>query len=294
MKFQKNVRALGIALFVVAGSIVLAAWAGGPRQIKPLKVGSDTIPKSERRAGDRDLDKELRDLEEARKKMEDLKDFDWTKIQRDLEEALKKIDADKIKMQTEQALAKIDMEKIGKDIEESLKKIDFNKIEKELESAINEMSKIDKDKLKADLEKARKEVQEALEKKEWRKEMDEVKKINMKEISEELEKAKKEIDKARKDLDLEKLNMKENLDKARVEIDKAREELKGYQEMIYAMEKEGLLNTKEDYSIEYKDGKIIVNGSTLSNEKTEAYRKFFKKDNTTIKKSKGDLKIDID
>ena len=79
---------------------------------------------------------------------------------------------------------------------------------------------------------------------------------------------------------------------SRVEVDKAKEEVKGYQEMIYDMEKEGLLNTKEDYTIEYKDGDLFINGKKQPQEVTDKYKKNFRKKNIAIKKQDGNVKID--
>ncbi len=107
-------------------------------------------------------------------------------------------------------------------------------------------------------------------------------------------KCKKEMSRVKEELKLEKLDMKETMTRAYTEIDKAKEELKGYQEMIYTMEKDGLLNTKEDYTIEYRQGELSINGKKQSTEITSKYKKYFKKDMMTIKKHDGDLKIDRD
>jgi hypothetical protein len=88
--------------------------------------------------------------------------------------------------------------------------------------------------------------------------------------------------------------MKETMEKARQEVDKAKDEVKGFQEMIYAMEKDGLLNTKEDYSIEFRKDELSINGKRQSAEIFNKYKKYFKKDRLTIRKENGDMKIDND
>jgi hypothetical protein len=88
------------------------------------------------------------------------------------------------------------------------------------------------------------------------------------------------------------LNMKETMEKARQEVDKAKEEVKGYQEMIYAMEKDGLLNTKEDYSIEFRKAELSINGQKQPTEIFNKYKKYFKKERLTIRKENGDMQID--
>ena len=269
----------------------LVAWAGGPQQPGSASHSSrDTVPNKQRtriarEPGDKDLDKEIRQLDAAK---ENLKDIDWEKIQQSVEAAMKNVDMEKIRLQVEQSMKQVDMEKIQREVQESLKKIDFDKIQKEINES---MSKVDKEEIKEEIEKARKEVEKELKNKDWKKEMEEVKKVNMKEVQEELEKAKEEIKKAKWDMEKEKLNFKEEMKHAHVDIDKAKEELKGYQEMIYSMEKEGLLSTKEDYTIEWKKGELSINDKKQSAEVANKYSKYFKKDTVTIKKEAGDIDI---
>src|SRR6185436_17481512 len=100
-----------------------------------------------------------------------------------------------------------------------------------------------------------------------------------------------EIARVREDMKSQKLNFKIEMDKAREEVNKAKEEMKGYQEMIYEMEKEGLLNTKEDYSIEYKAGDLFINDKKQPQSVTDKYTPYFKKKNIAIKKQDGKMKI---
>jgi hypothetical protein len=57
--------------------------------------------------------------------------------------------------------------------------------------------------------------------------------------------------------------------------------------MIYAMEADGLLDTKKDYIIRFKDGKLTINGNEQPETVTNKYRKYFKKDSVTLKKENG-------
>lgn len=294
MQFSSRYWMLSIAILLV--SAIALAWAGNPQNPSTGEMQiRDTVPGKKPNAGqpgDKDLDKELLALEEARERLKEIKEKDWNKIQHEVAEAMKKIDMEKIRLQAEEAIRKVDMEKIGREIEETIQKIDFKKIEQDVETAMNELSKIDKEKVSNDIRKAGKELQEVLEKKEWRKEKEEIRKIDFNQVREEMEKAKLEISRAADQVKLEKFNMQETMDKARLEIDKAKEELKGYQEMIYGLEQDGLLNTKEDYSIEYKQGELSINGKLQSPEVTNKYKKYFKKDSMKIRKLKGDIKID--
>jgi DNA repair exonuclease SbcCD ATPase subunit len=279
------------AVIVLVTSIVLLAWSGNPGHlVKRSRFNLDTIPS---KSTEKDFDKELRQLDQAKKNLEELKNKDWDKIHRDVEEAIKKLDLDEIHLQIE-SLEKIDIEEIGRKIEESLNKIDFDKIEQEMEEVKDDIPGIDMENIKQELQKARLEAIEQLQKKEWKKEMDEAKEINLKEVGKEMEKVKDEMRRVKEELKLEKLDMKETLTKANEEIERARKEVESYQEMIYAMEKDGLLSTHEDYTIKHADGELFINGKKQSEQIVNKYKKYFSKDRVVITKQDGDLKIDND
>jgi Asp-tRNA(Asn)/Glu-tRNA(Gln) amidotransferase A subunit family amidase len=122
--------------------------------------------------------------------------------------------------------------------------------------------------------------------------MKEAQKHSKEEVKKELENAKKELARAKEEMKHQKIDMKKELDHAKVGIDKAKAELKDYQEMIYDMEKDGLLNTKEDYSIEYKDGDLFINDKKQSQAVADKYKKYFKQKKIAIKKVDGEMKID--
>jgi hypothetical protein len=98
--------------------------------------------------------------------------------------------------------------------------------------------------------------------------------------------------KVKEDLKKQKFDFRKEMDNAKVDIDKAKTEMKGYQEMIYDMEAAGLLNTKEDYTIEYKDGDLFINNKKQPQNVTDKYKKYFKHKTIAIKKQDGQMKID--
>lgn len=53
----------------------------------------------------------------------------------------------------------------------------------------------------------------------------------------------------------------------------------------------GLFNTKEDYTIEYKDGELTVNGKKQPQAVADKYKKNFSKKSIAIKKQDGDINI---
>jgi hypothetical protein len=305
----------GIA--VLATAIILIAWTGGPqRQETAANYDQDTIPGKKRarvtrQAGDRDFDRELRAIDQAE---EELSEKDWEQVQRDIEEAMKKVDLSKIQLDVENAMADIDFEKIQQQIHESLAKVDFEKINREVKEA---MENIDMEKVGREVERSLKDVDwekmntaikasiEKLSKEEMLKAAEEIKKAqqqidtelrNMEkyhkeEFKKEMQKAQEELKYLKIELDGEKFNFKDVMAKASKSMAKAREELKGYQEMVYAMEADGLLSTNNDYTIEYKNGEISIDGKKQPASVNDKYRKYFKKDNVRIIKEDGEINI---
>lgn len=282
---------------VLCSVVALLAFTGGPYQQKAIANHSqDTIPsqkrnKITREAGDRDLDKELRQLDEAQEKLDKVKDKDWDKIQRDIDESLQKIDFNKIQQQVAEAYEKVDFEKINRQIQESLRKIDFEKIKLELDKSFDDVAKIDKEEIKKQLEQAERQVKEALDREDWKEDLKNAQKLKKEDLEKEMERVKKDMEKVKEDMKEQKFDFKKDMERAKVDLDKGREELKGYQEMIYDMEKEGLLNTKDDYTIEYKDGDLFINDKKQPQQITDKYKKYFKKKKIAIKKQDGDIQI---
>jgi DNA repair exonuclease SbcCD ATPase subunit len=282
MKMHPSITRWGFPCAIIGATVfTLVAFTGAPKQNAVIvNHVQDTIP-------EKDLDKELRQLDKAQEQLDKIKDKDWEKMERDVQESLKKIDLEKIQQQATAAMKQADLEKINAQIQESLKKIDFDKIQRELDQS---MSKIDKDQIARELDKARLQVDQALGKANWQQEFKN-QKFRQEEVEKQMANAQKQLEKAREDMKHQQFNFKQNIDKAKVDIDRTKEELKSYQEMIYDMEKDGLLNTKDDYTIEYKDGDLFINDKKQPQEVTDKYKKYFKENKTTIKKENGHIKI---
>jgi paraquat-inducible protein B len=181
-----------------------------------------------------------------------MKDFD--NLQKVLDKSLleataeiKKIDFAKIQKEIESSLKSVDMEKIMEEVNRSLKAVDMDKLLADVTSSLNDINWGDKDE---EIEKALKE-------------------------------AKKEIEKSSAEID--KLDMDKIMNEAREGIDKAKEELKLTKEMFNEMEKDGLINPKEGFTVEYKNKDLYIDGKKQSDKTTDKYRKYFKKDHFKIK-----------
>jgi hypothetical protein len=294
------------SLALVASVVTLLAFTGGPQQAPPpdgyrdyrtANHTTDTIPTQKinkitrEDVNDRDLDKELRQLDDAKEKLEQMKDKDWDQISRQVEETIYKIDFDKIQQQVDEAVKRIDVEKMHRQVEESLRKIDFDKIQRDIDQSFEDVKKVNREEIKREIENARREVENALRNEEWKEELKEAQRRGKDDVQKELENAKKEMARVREDLRNQKFDFKKDMDKAREEVGKAKEEMKGYQDMIYEMQKDGLLNTKEDYNIEFKSGDLFINDKKQPQSVANKYNKYFKKKNIAIKKQGGKMKI---
>ena len=152
-----------------------------------------------------------------------------------------------ISKQIQQALANVDVEKINKEVEANIKKIDFDKIkvdvDKSIEQAKEQIKNIDMDKLKIQMN----ELQNKFNSEEFKKQIDDA----MNGAKESMEKAKKELQ-----------DMKDFTDQ---------------------LQKDGLIDKKNGYSIEWKNGgELYINGKKQPKEISDKYKKYYKKDGWRI------------
>ena len=233
----------------------------------------DTIPKKEKKI--RDLDDVLDELNAADFKM------DMEKMQKELNESMKNLDMKKMQLDMEKSIHGLDFEKMQKEMEQSMAKIDFGNIEKEMAKAMKEFDAV----------KIQKEMQESMQKIEWDKmktEFDKVKDIDMKKMQLDMEKMQAELSKIGPEIE-------KSLENAKVGIEKAKLEMKDYKEFVDGLEKDGLINKKEEYTIKHNNGELFINGKKASNATYKKYKTFLdKRKKFTIEKSDDDFNIDID
>jgi len=207
-----------------------------------------------------------------------MKDFD--NLQKVLDESLlqtmeemKKIDFSKMQKEIEASLKSVDMEKIMKDVSHSLKSIDLDKILADVKSSLNEIDLADKNE---EIEKA---LQEA--KKEIEKAKMEIRDIDRDAIKKELDKARLNIEKSKAEMN--RIDMDKIMSEAKEGIDKAKEELLMTKEMFNEMEKDGLIDPKQGFTIEYKNKDLYIDGKKQTEKTTGKYRKYFKKEHFKIR-----------
>lgn len=217
----------------------------------------DTLPEKEG-IKMKDFDKLQAELDKTLEKVQaELKNLDATVIQKNAATAaLKEVDLDKIMKAVELSLKDLDIDKIIADVSASLKNVNLDYKSAEIEKALAEAAK--------EMEKATLELKEA----------------DKEAIKKELANAKKEIEKSK--TAIEKIDMNKIMEETRVGIDKAKEELKLTKEMFTEMEKEGLINSKAGFSIEYKNKQLYIDGKKQDEKTTDKYRKYFMQDNFKI------------
>lgn len=190
------------------------------------------------------------------------------KIQ-NLDDVLDNLDAAKMKL---------DMKQAEQQIRDAIKNINMEQVKAELDRAMKQV----------DMEKIKREVDESVAKIDWDKikmQMDAVKQINTEKLNAQI----KEVQE-----NLEKLGpkLKEEMDKAKEKIEKAKAEIKEYKGFVDGLEKDGLINTKEDYTIKHKNGELTINGKKASDDVYNKYRSFLEKHKDfKIEKSGDDFNI---
>jgi hypothetical protein len=214
---------------------------------------TDTLPEKEGITM-KDFDKLQAQLDKVLAEVNaELKGIDFSKLQKDvIEQAMKEVDMDKMMKNVELSLKNIDLDKIMADVSSSLKNVDLNFKSAEIEKAMAEAGR--------EIEKAKLELKD----------------IDKEAIKKEMDKAKKEIEKSK--LEIEKIDMNKIMDEARAGIDKAKGELKLTKEMFTEMEKDGLVNSKAGFTIEYKNKELYIDGKKQDEKTTAKYRKYFKED----------------
>ncbi len=220
----------------------------------------DAIKKLDAEMQKLDLHMKALDVQLSKELEETMDKIDFEKMGKQIEEQMKKIDVDKIKMdvnnsiqEAQDQLKKIDYEKMSKDIGEEMKKIDVDKIKKDINNSIqqsqNQLKQIDMQKLHNEMLELQQNFNS--------------------------DKFKKQINSAMKD--------------AKQEMEKAMQELQELKEFTGLLEKDGLIDKKKGYTIEWKkEGDLYINGKKQPREVSDKYSRFYKKDGYKIRMSGDD------
>jgi len=285
MKSKPNARKYFFAVALIALFSILIIGVSGQKQNPRQKTGrtlTDTVPKNKITKKIQNLDDVIDELDRAELEL------NMQKFQKELAESLKglekmkielnDLDLSKLKMEIENSMKDFDSDKFKMELERSMKDLDLSKMKLDFE---NSMKDFDSDKFKMELEKSMKDLDLS----KMKLELEDLKKIDMSKLQDEMKKLQEEL----KDLGPQ---MEKELANAKVEIEKAKKEMHEYKEFVDGLEKDGLINTKKDYSIEEKDGELIINGKKQPANVYNNYRSFLEKHkNFKIEKSEGNFNI---
>lgn len=273
MKRNFSLKKLPLALLICGLVISAAAWQNQAPRVSPTYT--DTVPKRDGKI--RNFDEALEQLDKAKIELgRNMKDIDWSKMEKEIRESMQRIDIDMTKMKAdlEKSLKDIDANKIKADVEKAMKEFDSEKMKAELQKALKEV----------DAQKIQAEVQASIAKidiEKMKKELEEVNKIDLGKIKADMEKMKPELEKS--------------LREAGESIEKAKEEIKEYKGFIDALHTDGLINKNNNYKVEHKNGELIINGKKQSTGAYNKYKSFLDKHkNITIEKEEGGLTINKD
>ncbi|MEJ7735890.1 MAG: hypothetical protein WKF97_00575 [Chitinophagaceae bacterium] len=292
---------LQTAFLALAISTASLAWTPSTSVKMVQQNTRDTVPpqKSNQQNAennpDKDIDQRIQQLEKAMQQIErQLQEKNWEKMQHQLESSLSKVDMNKIQQQLDAAIKKVDLDKIKFEADAAIKNIDMEKIRQEIKRAMAEAKdKTNWKELDTELKQALHEAQKSIA---------ETKKIDFEKIKKEIQQAQsnwqkesveiqKQLQEARKEMKENTVRVQDELSKAKADISQAKDQLQGYKTMISEMESEGLLNTSEDYAIEYKADELFINGKKQHREVAARYKRYFKNEHITIKKVKGNFSI---
>ena len=190
----------------------------------------------------------------------------------------------------DEALAEIDQ--AHAEMERSLKNIDWKKIESDLLQSMKQLD-LDLSKMKIDLEKSMKELDAV----KIKAEMDaSLAKIDWDKIQMELDKVKNiDFEKVKTDLEKMKPTLQKTMKEAQESLEKAKAELKEQKTFLDALEKEGLIGQKGSYTIEHKNGQLIINGKVQDTDVYNRHRRFLEKHKRiTIKKTEDRIERNND
>lgn len=262
----------------ILGTVAVAQTTNGKKSYTYM----DTIPANDKKI--KNMENVLSELELSKGELEkSLKEVDWLKIEKEIQQAMKTMDIDMAKMQADlqKSMKEIDVSKINAELQKALKEVNAANIQEQVQKSLRDfdMSKIDAEIKEAlnqvNSEKIQKQIKESLanvDMKKIQQEIEKVKSVDLSKMQKELQQIKPEIEKAMKE--------------AKVDIEKAQKEMEGYQNFIDQLEKDQLLSKKQNYSIEYKNGELHINGKKLSADQQSKYADFLKgKADFNIKKN---------
>ena len=254
----KNKKAIaGMAACLLIGGVTMS-FEDTPyvSQIMDARIGKDTVPDKFSGSAMKmtDFDKLTGSLDNSVICIDAMKDMD---MNRQIEMTLEQVNIDAIMKELAASLSKIDIAGLVADVKFSLDDMEWKNKNGEIKEAIEAA--------KQELENSRAEFSN----------------IDKAGIKKELQEARTELEEARQELN--EINVQKIRQEAKVNIDEARLELQQTKALFRELDKDGLVNSKEGFTIEYKDSDLYINDIKQSQQVTGKYRKYINKNHFKIK-----------
>src|SRR5579862_8213557 len=232
---------------------------------KPYKEDRDS------RRDDKDLDKAMNKLDKALEKAaQNLENINWKEVE------------EEIKSSTEEATNQLEQHQIDvghlrQKLDEVMKNIDLDKIRKGTDRAMKRAAEsINYEDLNKEIQRSLDEAKSELDREDIQRFLHEAGKVNMEKMRGELE------------------NLADELKKAKNELLKEPKTIEPYCDMMALMERDGLITDSNNFSIDYHDNELYVDGKKQSRDILDKYKPYFKGGKIKLIKTNGRFTIDTD
>ena len=197
-----------------------------------------------------------------KKKLQDdlnasMKAVQGKEIQRALEEAERSIEQAQKDVAQNSDLKQEKMQEVQEALARALKDVDMKKIKAETETAL---AQVDVEKINAKIER--------------------IQQVDMQKMQRQLQQMEPKI--------------QASIEKAHEDIEQAQKELTNYKNLIDALDKDGLIQKDDHYTIEYRKGELIINGTKQPDAIKERYRQFLNGKNFKLIKDVNGFNIKND
>ncbi|MER3471501.1 MAG: hypothetical protein C4330_09230 [Chitinophagaceae bacterium] len=116
--------------------------------------------------------------------------------------------------------------------------------------------------------------------------------IDMEKLRKEMELNKVDMSKLQEEMKELRPKIEKSMKEAKESLGKAKAELKEYKSFINDLEKDGLLDTKNEYTIKNENGLLYINGKKQSDEVYRKHQSFLEKHkNIVIEKNENGFNI---
>lgn len=260
----------------------------------------DTIPGNDKRQAEKEA------AEKAAKEGLDaaqaaMKNIDWNQINSEVSNAMKNVDWKKINEEVSTAMKNVDWKKVNEEVSTALKNVDWKKINDEVKTSLKNMPdtlvdpKMIEESVRIGMESAKAAMANINIDDIIKKSMAEARgAMDSKEYKEAMENARKEIEKAKQEIKEAQKNVRKEITVSDKHVTVDRKISDKYKNMVKRMAEDKLIDVKEGFTIEKKDGILTINGVQQSDDVLKKYADVLgKADEATITGKGDNLSVSI-